>query len=75
MNVASKSIYATHKGTKLYYNILVKNNVEPNGCFKWIAKLNCDSSRKCCFQKIFYIDIKLSKSPRFLCMQNDHQND
>ena len=50
-NVALKSIYSTHKGTKLYYNILVKNNVEPNCCSKRIAKLNCDSSWKC-FQKI-----------------------
>ena len=51
-NVSLKSIYFIHKGTKLYYNILVKNNVEPNCCSKWIAKLNCDISWKCCFQKI-----------------------
>ena len=51
-NVALKSIYSIHKGTKLYYNILVKNNVERNCCSKWIAKLNCDISWKCCFQKI-----------------------
>ena len=30
----------------------MKNNVEPNCCSKWIAKLNCDISWKCCFQKI-----------------------
>ena len=52
MNVALKSIYSIHKDTDLYYNILVKNNVEPNCCSKWIAKLNCDISWKCCFQKI-----------------------
>ena len=28
-NVALKSIYSIHKGTDLYYNILVKTNVEP----------------------------------------------
>ena len=54
MNVALKSIYSIQlrKDTDLYYNILVKNNVEPNCCSKWIAKLNCDISWKCCFQKV-----------------------
>ena len=54
MNVALKLIYSIHKGAKLDYNILllVKNNVGPNCCSKWIAKLNCDISWKCCFQKI-----------------------
>ena len=51
-NVALKSIYSIHKDTDLYYNILVKNNVKPNSCSKWIAKLKCDISWKCCFQKI-----------------------
>ena len=47
-----KKLYSVHKGSRLYYDSLIKNTDEPNCCLKWNTKLNFEINWKDCFRKV-----------------------
>ena len=59
-NISLSTIYSAPKGTRLYYNILVNDNLMPNCCLKWSEKLKSNISWNIVFIKVQKIkDVKL----------------
>ena len=64
LTVCLQKLYKTHKGCKLYYEILNKNDVKPNCCSKWEDKLQRNIPWQTCFlplNKIYDVNMKWFK--------------
>ena len=47
-----KKLYSIHRGSKLYYDLLLNNTSMPNCCNKWEVKLNTNINWNMCFSKV-----------------------
>ena len=52
VTAALRKIYSIQKGSKLYYDALMANDVKPNCCSKWNTKLAKNVNWKDCFYKV-----------------------
>ena len=50
-----KIIHSIHKGSRLYYDILIKDDEIPNSCKKWDLKLSSPHNWKACFHLVHKI--------------------
>ena len=54
-----KMLMSVAKGSKLYYDTFIENDITPNGCVKWNEKLGVDIDWKKCFLQLHKIsDVK-----------------
>ena len=52
INAPMEKIVSVNKGAKIYYEMLIKNNLVPKCCEKWNSKVNYNINWKICFKKI-----------------------
>ena len=48
-SLCNKKINSVYKGSKIYYDILIEDNTQPNCCAKWNDRLNVENDWNKCF--------------------------
>ena len=49
ISLCNKQLLSVCKGSKIYYDILIEDNTQPNCCAKWNEKLDIEINWNKCF--------------------------